>query len=112
MIEHQLRELAAIDQDHSRDDMNCELDRFRREARGGDEYALRSALSMERSDEALNFWAADRPSRCPALGLDVDLVEAELVFSDDAVDAFISALTQPLGGIRPTSAVTHRAKDI
>ena len=40
-------------------------------------------LPLQCSSELLNFQAADR--RMPSLSLDIDIVEAQVVFLDDAV---------------------------
>jgi hypothetical protein len=47
---------------------------------------------MQRTEELLDLGATDWVD--PTFRLDVDQVEAELVFADHAVDAFIAALAE------------------
>ena len=56
---------------------------------GGDEQALSRPLVPEGPGKLLQLRPADGALGVPALGLDINLVKAQLVFPDDAVDAAV-----------------------
>ncbi len=83
MVEHELGELSAVDEDDpGTDPIRVPLS-FRGERRRRDHHALRRPRSLKDADEGLDDRPADRG--LPALGLNVDHVEAELVLAYDAV---------------------------
>jgi hypothetical protein len=94
VVHHELGEAAAVDEDDSLDGAR-EVDGVMAEGRGGDEDALVGALSGEGAVEGLHVGAAHLV--LPALGLYVDLLEAEAVERDDAVDPGVAGATAPSG---------------
>ena len=86
MFDHQSSESGTFNED----DLFVGLDacdgfprRFR-EVAGGEEHAFLHALDVERTDEVAH-------RVLPALGLQVNRVQAEWVFVDDAVNAVVCA---------------------
>lgn len=110
VFDHQVGEPLAVDQDHFLVEAGGVLLGVFVEAAGGDEDAFGGFLAGERADEVLDLGAADVV--LPALGLDVDDVEAEAVFVDDAVDAFVVGLLGDGGGFLARAAVAHFDEEI
>lgn len=110
MFDHEFGEAGAVDEDDFLGDAAGVVEGGRDEGAGGDEDAFAGLLTGEGSDEALDFLAAD--AALPALGLDVDNVEAEAVFIDDAVDAFVAGLFRHAGGFFAGAAVAHGKEEI
>jgi len=72
--------------------------------------ALSCPAAVEGAHELVNLRTTNRVF--PAFGLEVDGVEAEAVFVDDAVDAFVGAFAgEPAGGVAP-AAVAHRPHEV
>ena len=94
VLDHERREPGAVHQ-HDALDRSRELDGLRREGCGREEDALVGAVPCKRAVERLDLGSADRV--LPALGLDVDLLEAEAVERDEGVDRI---LTLEVGGFR------------
>lgn len=63
----------------------------------GDEYAPVSLRAMQGADETLDLRAADCMPGCITFGLYVNLVKAERVLADHAVQAVIARSAQELG---------------
>lgn len=80
--EHQPRQATPVDEHHPRRDRLDVRLRLGCEPGGGDEYALARSCSLQRADEALQLRAAHRPSGLPALGLQVDRVQAQRILAD------------------------------
>ena len=77
-----------------------------------DEDTLRRLLALERAGERLKLWATDGVVRGPLLGLDVDLLEAESVETDDTVDARVVDAAAvgdgtAFGGLEPIGMVVE-----
>jgi len=68
-VDHELRELGAIDERHLRVDLLNVGNRLRGEGSGGDENPLSRAPSVERTDKLLDFRSTHGAS--PSLGLQV-----------------------------------------
>ena len=62
-------------------------------------------MFCECASEFLNFRATD--GILPPLRLEVDAVEAEAVFVDDAVNATVAAATDGAPGVLERAAVAH-----
>ncbi len=60
------------------------------EASRGDEHSLGRAEAVNGGEEAIHFVAGYRSVSVIALGLNADLVQAELIERDDAIDALIA----------------------
>lgn len=75
----------------------------------GDEHSLVGALAGEGTVEALHIWSPD--DALPALGLNVHLLQAELVERDHPVDAAISDAANPLQVVAIDS-VTHSVEQV
>lgn len=110
MLDHECGEAGAIDEDDFLGDGGGVVDGTLAEAAGGDEDALVRLLAGEGTDEALDLRAAN--GVLPALGLDVDDIEAEAVFIDDAVNAFVIRLLGDAGGFLAGAAVAHGEEEI
>ncbi|MNL18385.1 hypothetical protein D3C87_1395280 [compost metagenome] len=68
-------------------------------------------MQIQRSCESLNVWAAHRLVGV-TLGLQINGVEPEPVFLDDAVDTSITAVTGGAGRILLTAAIPHGHHEI
>lgn len=77
------------------------------EGGGGDENALSGAKADQASDEAVDIGSSDGVAGCIALSLNIDAVEAEAIFVDDAIDTAVAGATELGGGILVTAAITH-----
>jgi len=95
MIHHQVHQSRAIHQ-HNAVHRFSEVDSVCGEARGRDEYPTFGFLSRECSIECLQF----RPAYCifPALGLNVNLFQSQLIERDDAIDTGVTRATAPPSG--------------
>lgn len=108
VLYHELDEFGAVDEDDAASVESVDIVvGGLAEFGGGDKDALLGFLPLEGTDEFLDFGAADGGVAAPAFGLNVDGAEAELVFADDAVDAFISALAGDATGAFQFAAVAH-----
>jgi hypothetical protein len=87
VLDHQRREVAAIDQNDLLD-LGGEVVSFLREGRRRDEHALVRPPAGQCAVEALDLRATH--GILPALGLHVDLLEAQAVERDDAVDPAVA----------------------
>ncbi len=67
-------------------------------------------MPFQTSSKCLNRWASNR--LIPAFGLDIDHVESEAIFIDDAVDTAIPTSANGLTGIDARTAVAHRNEEI
>ena len=89
-VDHQLRKIQAVNQHHLRINACDVLDRIVRERAGRQKDALLRTPTVQSPDESVDFRATDRVF--PTLGLEVDHVQAELIFVNNAVDSGISPL--------------------
>jgi len=110
VLDHEVGEAGAVDEDEFLGDAFGVVEGVLDESAGGDEDAFVGLLAGEGSDEALDLAAAD--GALPALGLDVDDVEAEAVFVDDAVDAFVVGFFGDFGSFFAGAAVAHGEEEI
>jgi len=85
--DHEAGEGAAVHEDDLRVDLVCVVHGFACERACRDEDALSRPTAVEGADELVDLGTAD--GILPPLGLQVDRVEAEAVFVDDAVDALV-----------------------
>ena len=84
MLDHEGRELRAVDEHDAVGDLLGVLASLLREAARGEEDTFLRAAPSERAEESLNLGPTHRG--LPPLRLDVDLLQAQLVERDDAVD--------------------------
>lgn len=94
IVDHEIGQLFAIDQNDALFDPCHVLLRFFREQRRGEEDALARPLAVQAAGEPLH----DRPTDNvrPPLGLNIDEVEAEPILLDAAVDPVIAAAPERL----------------
>src|SRR5690606_10165473 len=90
VLDHQVGDLAAVEEDEAIGRAARELPRILREPRRRDEDALCRSSAGERPEEGLDRLPGDGVVFRIALRLHVDLLEAEAVERDDAVDASIA----------------------
>lgn len=90
VLDHQGREPSAVDQHDGIRDLLAELSGLPGETGRCDEDPLLRAAASERAEECLDLGAPD--VTLPTLGLDVDLLQAEFVQRDRAVNP---AITRP-----------------
>ena len=110
-VDHELRQRDAVDKDDPGGYAVGVGDGLVGEAARGDEDAAVSLRAVQGADEALDFRAADRVRGRVPLGLHVDLVQAERVLADHAVQAVIAGSAQVLG--RPgRTPVSHGRQDV
>src|SRR5659263_684271 len=62
-------------------------------------------LPLESAGKFLDLGPADRVF--PLLGLNVDIVQAEFVFLDNAVNSFVTGSADCLAGILPGASIAH-----
>ena len=74
---------------------------------GCDKQPLRGALTGQGTDKLLNFRATDGSAAVPTLGLNVNQAEAQFIFPDQAVNAFVSGLANYHSGILGRAAIPH-----
>jgi len=80
-----------------------------REPRCCDEHAFGRALSFQTSGECLHVRSANGPVECPSLCLNVDRVQAKLVFVNNAIDPVISGPTNvSCRDRRSCATISHR----
>ena len=102
-VEHVLRELLAINQDHAGIDMRDVLDGVSREAPGRQKLARPPA--MQRAHKALNLGAPDRS--LPALGLNVDSIEAQPVLTNHAIEPLVAGATNRSASLGTAPPIPH-----
>src|SRR5439155_20990819 len=98
-------EVLAVDQHDPSFDLRDIAPRFGRERRRRDHYTLARPEAFEAAHKRLNHRSSDR--RLPALRLEIDQIETELVLADYAVYPFIPTLAERLASILPGTAITH-----
>lgn len=112
VVDHQAGEVGAVDEDDlfvGANALYCGLGCGRVVA-GGEEHALLHALEVERADEVANGAFAHRA--LPAFGLQVDGVEAQRVFVEDAVNAVVGAQLRDLPRVGAVAAVAHGHQEL
>ena len=90
MINHERGKLLTIDENDFRGNDVCELFRVTRKVGRCNENTFVRTLPLKGTCKFLDFRPAD--SSLPSFGLDIDDVQAKLVFFNDSVDATISTL--------------------
>ena len=88
MVDHQIRDLDAIQQDDLDVDVRNIVPRIGREPARRHEDALAGTLTMKRTHELLDFGTTHRS--LPSLGLDVDDIQAKTIFLYDPVYSAIA----------------------
>lgn len=88
--DHELSKRDAVDENDPRGYAVSVSDGFVGEAARGDEDSAVGLRAVQGTDESLDFGAPDRVSGRLPLGLNVNLVQAERVLADDAVQAVIA----------------------
>ncbi|CEK13066.1 hypothetical protein CP488_00343 [Chthonomonas calidirosea] len=109
MFDHQARHGRPIDQNDSRLQLIDIIACLPGEFRACNEDAFLCASSVQRADKLLNFRTPHRIG--PLLDLNVDDVQAQFIFVDDAVDSFIAAPTHDLSSLRQAASVPHRNEE-
>jgi hypothetical protein len=112
VLDHQVGQLIAIDQDDALSQMLRKFESLTGERGGCDKHSLCRAQSDETSDEPLHFWTADWNIRRIPFGLHVYAVKTETIFVDNAINAPITTLPKLRGSVSMGSAVSHRDKKI
>ena len=104
---HQAGESSTVDEHHALRTLDGEILGGGSEVGGRDENALLRARSHQRADEVPKLTNTNRASAGVFLGLEVDLVEAEFIFLDGAVDSSVARASghAPHRGV--TTAISH-----
>src|ERR1700722_12286230 len=88
--DHELGKRDAIDEDNSRGYAVVVGDGLVGETAGGDENSAVSLRAVQGTDESLDLRAPDRARGRVPLGLHVNLVQAERVLADDAIQSIVT----------------------
>ncbi len=104
-IDHELRESCAIKQNNLGVDAGYEIQSVLREIRRGNENTFPRPLALKRPSKLLYLRSSNRSF--PSLRLDVDVVQTEVVFLDDSVNAFVAAASYGPACVLPASTVAH-----
>ena len=100
MLDQQVSERRTVDQNNLvLNFSHIFLGRFR-ETASGDKNSFARLLSMQCTDERLNFFAPYL-SVIPAFGLQIDSVKPKLVFFDHGIDAAVAGLSDCLSEVSP-----------
>ena len=99
--------MQAVDQHDARAQAARSVDGRLAEGRSGDEDALVGLLQAQSAVKVADRAGADVVAFGVALGLHEDLVDAERVLVDDAIDAVITALPKRTAGLFRCAAVAH-----
>lgn len=110
MLDHQVGEAGAVDEDDFLVYGLCVIVSVLHEIAGRDEDTFVGLLTSKRSDEALDLFSPD--VALPAFGLHIDHIQPEAVLVDHAVDPFVVRLLGDLGGFFARAAVAHCEKKI
>jgi hypothetical protein len=111
MGHHKLRQRDAVDENDTGGYPVGVGDGLVSEAARGDKDPAVNLCTVQGADESLNFWAADSVRGSVPLGLHVNLVQAERVLPDDAVQAVIAGSAQVLSR-SGRATVSHGRQDI
>lgn len=98
VIDHQICQLLSVDEDDTRINSIHILPCITAELRCCDEHALPRTVSLKAARELLNTRSAN--GSFPPLCLQVDRVQTEFVFFDDAIDPAITASAYSLRRVR------------
>src|SRR5690606_31785041 len=110
VVQHQARQFGPVDQHDSLFNSLHVVPGAVGERGRRDEHALTGALPLEAASESLDLGTSD--DVLPTLGLDVDEVQTEPVFLDDAVDTTVAALADRSPGVILRSSVSHAHEQI
>src|SRR5712692_6939434 len=92
ILDHQPRQVGAVDQHHGLGDLAAVLFRLLRERGCRDEDALAGVPAGEGAQERLDLGSSD--GSLPPLGLDIDLLQPEPVEIDHTVDTAVAHPTK------------------
>ena len=109
VVDHEGGEFFAVDEDDAGVVFRGGGEGFLGEGGGGDENAFLGAMFGEGAGEFLDPGAAD--GIFPAFGLEVDAVETEAVFVDDAVDPAVAAAADGTTGVPARAALAHAEEE-
>lgn len=64
-------------------------------------------VSLKRPNKLLNLRSGDRFCVVPLFGLDITIVEPQMIFFDDALAALIPAFANNLSGVLSAASIAH-----
>ena len=99
MLDHQVRQTGAIEEDHTLRQMFNEVAGLVAEAGGRDEDTLACPQPDKAADESLHIRPTDGIPARVALGLNVNAIEPQPIFIDHTINAAVARPSKLSGGI-------------